>query len=152
MNESETRAELIDPLLKAAGWGVVEGSRILREYKITDGRIQAGGRGKPLIADYVLTYRNRKLAVIEAKSADKEALEGVAQAKLYAEKLKLTFTYATNGKEIYAINRETGKEGMVASYPSPDELWDATFSTQNKWRAAARRARDITRRSPSIKR
>jgi type I restriction enzyme R subunit len=136
MNESETRAELIDPLLKAAGWGVVEGSRILREYKITDGRIQAGGRGKPLIADYVLTYCNRKLAVIEAKSADKEALEGVAQAKLYAEKLKLTFTYATNGKEIYAINRETGKEGTVASYPSPDELWDATFSTQNTWRAA----------------
>jgi type I site-specific restriction endonuclease len=28
MNESETRAELIDPALQAAGWGVVEGSRI----------------------------------------------------------------------------------------------------------------------------
>ena len=25
MNESETRAELIDPVLKAAGWGVAEG-------------------------------------------------------------------------------------------------------------------------------
>ncbi|MCP9888140.1 hypothetical protein KBY96_09405 [Cyanobium sp. ATX 6A2] len=25
MNEAETRAELIDPLLAAAGWGVVEG-------------------------------------------------------------------------------------------------------------------------------
>lgn len=24
MNEAETRAELIDPALKAAGWGVVE--------------------------------------------------------------------------------------------------------------------------------
>jgi type I restriction enzyme R subunit len=136
MNESETRAELIDPLLKAAGWGVVEGSRILREYQITDGRIQAGGRGKPLIADYVLVYRNRKLAVIEAKSADKETLEGVAQAKLYAEKLQLAFTYATNGKEIYAINLETGKEGAVASYPGPDELWDSTFKAQNKWRSA----------------
>jgi type I restriction enzyme R subunit len=31
MNESETRAELIDPKLKACGWGVVEGSKILRE-------------------------------------------------------------------------------------------------------------------------
>lgn len=134
MNESETRAEMIDPLLKAAGWGIVEGSRILREYKITDGRIQTGGRGKPLIADYVLSYRNRKLAVIEAKSADKEALEGVAQAKLYAEKLKLTFTYATNGKDIYVINRETGTECTITSYPGPDELWVATFSTQNKWR------------------
>jgi Holliday junction resolvasome RuvABC endonuclease subunit len=26
MNESETRAELIDPKLKKTGWGVVEGS------------------------------------------------------------------------------------------------------------------------------
>ena len=31
MNEAETRAEHIDPALKAAGWGVVEGSRVLRE-------------------------------------------------------------------------------------------------------------------------
>jgi type I site-specific restriction endonuclease len=28
MNEAETRAEFIDPSLKAAGWGVVEGSRV----------------------------------------------------------------------------------------------------------------------------
>ena len=27
MNEAETRAELIDPALKIAGWGVVEGSQ-----------------------------------------------------------------------------------------------------------------------------
>jgi len=46
MNEAETRAELIDPKLKSAGWGVVEGSRILRERnvcRITEGRIQVGG-------------------------------------------------------------------------------------------------------------
>jgi len=35
MNEAETRAEHIDPALAAAGWGVVEGSRIRREYPIT---------------------------------------------------------------------------------------------------------------------
>ena len=32
MNEAETRAEHIGPALKAAGWGVVDGSRVLREY------------------------------------------------------------------------------------------------------------------------
>ena len=37
MNEAETRAEHIDPALAAAGWGVVEGSRIRREYPITLG-------------------------------------------------------------------------------------------------------------------
>ncbi len=60
MNEAETRAELIDPALKAAGWGVVEGSRILREYPIAPGRIEGHGRrGQPLKADYILEYRNR---------------------------------------------------------------------------------------------
>ena len=44
MNEAETRAEHIDPALKAAGWGVVEGCKILREYPVTPGRIE--GRGK----------------------------------------------------------------------------------------------------------
>ena len=67
MNEAETRAEHIDPALKAAGWGVVEGSRIRREYSITLGRLEGHGqRGKPLTADYVLEYRNTKLAVVEA--------------------------------------------------------------------------------------
>ena len=28
MNEAETRLELIDPALRAAGWGIVENSRI----------------------------------------------------------------------------------------------------------------------------
>ena len=71
MNEAETRAEHIDPALKAAGWGVVEGSRVRREYMISPGRIEGRGRrGKPLTADYVLEYRNTKLAVIEAKAWD----------------------------------------------------------------------------------
>ena len=43
MNESETRAELIDPALQAAGWVVVEGSRIRREYPIKVVRIHGHG-------------------------------------------------------------------------------------------------------------
>ena len=98
MNEAETRAEHIDPALKAAGWGVVEGSRILREYHITPGRIEGRGRrGLPEIADYVLVYRNIKLAVNEAKAWDKAVTEGVAQAKAYAEKMQIRFTFSTNG-------------------------------------------------------
>ncbi len=68
MNEAETRAEHIDPALAAAGWGVIDGSRIRREYKITDGRLEGQGRrGKGLIADYVLEYRNTKLAVLRRR-------------------------------------------------------------------------------------
>jgi type I restriction enzyme R subunit len=138
MNEAETRAEFIDPKLKSCGWGVVEGSRILRERnvcKITDGRIQiGGGRKKPLIADYVLVYKGIKLAVVEAKSEELQVGEGVAQAKLYAQKLNLETTYSTNGKEIYQICLKTGAESLVTEFLSPQELWDKTYSDKNDWR------------------
>ncbi|BBO18437.1 type I site-specific restriction-modification system, R (restriction) subunit [Candidatus Brocadia pituitae] len=135
MNEAETRAELIDPKLKESGWGVVDRSKILREYHITAGKIlTGGGRAKPLIADYVLVYQGRKLAVVEAKSDELEVGEGVAQAKNYAEKLKLDTSYASNGKEIYQICMKTGGEVLIAGFPAPDELWNKTFATQNQWR------------------
>jgi type I restriction enzyme R subunit len=138
MNEAETRAEHIDPALKAAGWGVVEGSRVLREHGITLGRLQGSGgkgaRAKAEIADYVLLYRNTKLAVIEAKAWDKPHTEGVGQAKSYAAKLAVRYTYATNGQAIYSIDMTTGAEGDVVSYPSPDELWKLTFAAVNDWR------------------
>ncbi len=135
MNESETRAELIDPKLRESGWGVVDGPKIYREHPITEGRIQAGGvRGKKLTADYVLAYKGVKLAVIEAKSNNLQVGEGVAQAKLYAEKLMLRSTYATNGKEIYGICMKTGKEGLIAKFPTPDELWNKTYAEVNEWR------------------
>lgn len=129
MNEAETRAELIDPKLRACGWGVVEGSKVLREYPITAGRIQTGGRGKREIADYVLVYKGIKLAVIEAKSDVNAVGEGVMQAKKYAQKLQLDTTYSTNGRDIYQICMTSGEEGPVADFLSPEALWNKTFST-----------------------
>ncbi len=135
MNEAETRAEHIDPALKAAGWGVVEGSRILREYPITLGRIEGQGRrGKALTADYVLVYRNHKLAVVEAKAWDEQVSEGVAQAKNYADKLAIRYTYSTNGQGIYGIDMAEGSEGDVRQYPTPEQLWTLTFAETNAWR------------------
>ena len=135
MNEAETRAEHIDPALKAAGWGVVEGSRIRREYSITLGRLEGHGRrAKPLIADYVLEYRNTKLAVVEAKAWDEGLTEGVAQAKNYAGKLEIRHAYSTNGQGVYAIDMDTGKEGPVSQFPTPGELWHAVFAQPNPWR------------------
>jgi len=135
MNESETRAELIDPKLKACGWGVVEDSKVLREYSITAGKIQTGGgRGKREIADYVLVYKGIKLAVVEAKSDELEVGEGVMQAKKYAAKLGLETTYSSNGKAIYQICMKSGKEGVVSNFLSPEELWTKTFAEQNDWR------------------
>lgn len=44
-------------------------------------------RAEAEIVDYVLVYRNTKLAVIEAKSLGKPLTEGVGHAKSYAAKL-----------------------------------------------------------------
>ena len=147
MNEAETRAEHIDPALKAAGWGVVEGSRVLREYGITLGRLQpgAGGTGqgrraRAEIADYVLVYRNTKLAVVEAKAWAQAHTEGVGQAKSYAAKLDVRFTYSTNGQAVYGIDMATGAEGDVPGFPGPEALWAQTFA-QAEAAAAAWRER-----------
>ena len=135
MNEAETRAEYIDPALKAAGWGVVAGSKIQREYPITPGRIEGHGRrGKALTADYVLVYRNQKLGVVEAKGRGKPLTEGVGQAKDYSTKMAVRFAYSTNGQGIYAIDMQTGKEGEINNYPTPEELWSQTFAVANAWR------------------
>ncbi len=140
MNEAETRAEHIDPALAAAGWGVVEGSRVLREHSITAGRLQgAGRRSRADIADYVLVYRNTKLAVVEAKAWSKPLTEGVAQAKSYAAKLSIRHTYATNGQGIYGIDMHTGAEAEVARYPTPDELWALAFGESEAQAAAWRK-------------
>ncbi|MBP7135053.1 MAG: DEAD/DEAH box helicase family protein [Sphingomonadaceae bacterium] len=134
MNEAETRAELIDPALHAAGWGVVDGSRTRREV-IAPGRLMGSGkRAKPKACDYVLTYRNTKLASIEAKAVTKHVSEGVGQAKDYAERLQTRFAYATNGKAIYRIDMATGTEGPVVAWPTPEALWAATFAEVNAWR------------------
>lgn len=134
MNEAETRAELIDPALNAAGWGVVDGSRVRREV-ITLGRLQgAGKRSSQDIADYVLFYRGQKLAVIEAKRRNLPDTEGVAQAKKYATSLQCRFAYSTNGAGVYRIDMETGHEGYVDRYPTPEELWDETYAVPNLWR------------------
>jgi type I restriction enzyme R subunit len=110
-NEADTRADLIDPMLIAAGWGKVEGSFIRREVSITQGRIIGGGkRASSLSSDYVLEYRGRKLAAVEAKKESLSYTEGVRQAKDYAQRLQCRIGYATNGHEHFQIDLFTGKE------------------------------------------
>ena len=142
MNEEQTKLEKITPALQKAGWGTVPGSRILMEqsaYTITPGRV-GKVRGKPQKIDYLLTYHGQKLAIVEAKSDEKDVSEGVEQAKKYADKMQIRYTYSSNGDEIYFIDMGIGKEHENASesfvdrFPTPDELWACTFPGENLWR------------------
>ena len=130
MNEAQTKHDLITPALQAAGWGIVEGSRLRLEFPITKGRlIGQGRRATPLFADYVLEYKNRRIGIVEAKKRDDYYTNGVGQAKDYAERLNIRYSYATNGLQIYGIDIVEGTEGDVVRYPTPDELWEMTFPT-----------------------
>ncbi|WP_435136785.1 EcoAI/FtnUII family type I restriction enzme subunit R [Formosa sp. A9] len=134
MNEAQTRIDLIDPALRAAGWGVVPESKIKVEV-ITLGRIigkssrGVNRRKQPLACDYVLEYKGKRLAVIEAKARDKYYTTGLGQAKDYADKLNTRFAYCTNGLQIYGVDMQEGTEGDVAKFPSPDALWAMTHPT-----------------------
>jgi type I restriction enzyme, R subunit len=130
LTESDTRAQYIDPALAKSGW---EGHLVRREFQITAGRIiGAGKRAEPSVADYLLEYKGKRLAVIEAKKWDLPHSEGVSQAVRDGNKLRLPFAFATNGQKIRQINLVTGREEDIDVFPTPDELWALINEPKNE--------------------
>ena len=124
-SESDTRSKLIDPKIKESSWSE---NNIVREYYFTDGRKLIGNkRGKRYFVDYLLTYKNTNLAIIEAKAQTKDPLDGLQQSINYAQKLKIDFVYATNGDKIYEHSLIEGSGRWVENYPTPDELFNKKF-------------------------
>lgn len=89
-NEAFSRVK-IDAQLKDQGWEVLDINSVRFEYVLPD----------KTKADYVLCDRNgRSLAVVEAKKAAINPAEAEAQAKGYAEQLKVPYIFLANGEEI----------------------------------------------------
>ncbi|MEJ5202932.1 MAG: DEAD/DEAH box helicase family protein, partial [Anaerolineales bacterium] len=131
LNESDTRAQLIDPQLNRAGW---TRSQVTREHyyrpdwQYTPGRVVLRGgraeREKPRIMDYLLRYTDSfPIAVIEAKAEGVPAINGLEQAKRYARENNLMFAYAMNGREIIEWDGFTNTTCIRDEFPSPEELW-----------------------------
>jgi type I restriction enzyme R subunit len=125
ITEADTCRKYVLPKLYGAGW---TDDQISEQKTFTDGRIfvfENGCKRKgQKRADYILRYRpNYLVAVVEAKSAYKNAADGMQQAKEYAQTLGAKFAYATNGKSIIEYSFLTGKETEVSMFPPPDELW-----------------------------
>lgn len=129
-NEADTRAILIDPKLKAAGW---TGSQVTREYyyqrdyQYTHGRIILVGsrvrRGGARKVDYLLRITEAfPIAVVEAKAELELAEAGLEQAKRYACDLGLAFAYATNGHKIIEFDFFTNTSRNIDRFPQPHEL------------------------------
>jgi len=129
MTESDTRAKLIDPILKQKDWEAYT----QREYYFTVGKKLAGNKnGKAYKVDYLLTYKNCNLAIIEAKADYENELEGLQQAINYAKKLKIDYVYTTNGLKIYEHNMIEGNGKYIDTYPSPSELFERKFGNLDK--------------------
>jgi len=123
LNEADTRAKLVDPKLHAAGWTE---DKIIRDRWITPGRVidESGKRLKGKKPDYILLYGPAfPIAVVEAKEEAKSALDGMGQAKEYAEILGVLFAYSTNGHEIEEFDYTTNVQKKLERFPTPDELY-----------------------------
>ena len=134
MSEQDTRRQLIDPKLKEAGWEVVEGSSIITERYFTNGRLTQSGRQAMSRYDYVLIYKNVKLAVVEAKKAGMSYGDAVGQVKDYNEQLKLPFAYATDGNEIRQMHYvgDACHETDVDNFLSPEEMYQQAFAENSE--------------------
>ncbi len=131
LNEAETRAKLVEPKLKAAGWTEYEISREFSytfNYRYTEGKIILVGdevqRAKPKRVDYLLRYTDGfPIAIIEVKAESQSPDAGLEQAKEYAKELGLAFAYSTNGHRIIEYDFFTKATQELDRFPSPDELW-----------------------------
>ena len=131
-SESDTRSKFIDQKLKNDGW---QENSIIREYYFTDWRkLLWNARWKRKFADYILSYKWIKLAIIEAKKLDLEATEWLEQVKEYAKILNLRFVFSTNWKKIYQFDMQTGFWSFVENYPNPEELYEMVFEVENEAR------------------
>ena len=138
MNESDTRRKKIDPKLKEALWEVTPDSAIYTEQSayntFAPGKISASAERNPKKIDYLLVYKGLKIAIVEAKKDELDVSEGVPQAKEYAERMNIRFTYSCNGDKIWAIDMQTGEEGFVDAFPTPQELWERLYPENNPLR------------------
>src|SRR5688500_3299186 len=92
--EQQTRKEIIDKKLQAAGWILTDRSHVVEEYVIEIG-LPVGVKEPTTpyqgnqYCDYVLLGRDGKpLAVVEAKKTSKDAAVGREQAKQYCQHIR----------------------------------------------------------------
>lgn len=117
ISESETRLQLINPMLAHAGFA---GGNVTPELKV-HGMPNKTGIG---YADYVLWDDDRKpLAVIEAKKSMESMSVGAEQVRLYADCIEAEYgqrpvMFCTNGFHIDMIDDAANLPGSGAGYPA----------------------------------
>jgi len=129
LNEADTRAKLIDPVLHSRGWGE---DSIKREVTAGAIEIVAGiPRQRVGRADYTLRLRlsaNSQpvaIALIEAKAESSSPTQGLQQGKSYSARLQVPFVFSSNGHQFVAYDVFTGQTSdprPLGEFPTPSEL------------------------------
>src|SRR3954468_12223770 len=121
-NEAQTRHDLVDVLLREAGWSLNRPED--REYRVT-GMPTAKGEG---FVDYVLWGNDGKpLGLVEAKRTTRDARVGQQQAKLYADCLEKEFgqrpvIFYTNGYDHWVWDDTRFPPRAIQGFLTKDEL------------------------------
>lgn len=135
LSEKETREQLIDPMLAAAGWG---GGLIEEEHVYRPGKLRLLGeqtvRDAPQYIDYVLRAEPRGmiLAALEAKDEAHAPEAGLQQALAYAVDVNAPFAISSNGHEVVLQCMRTGAVERRTGFPSPADLVDR-WNTGDSW-------------------
>jgi len=132
LNESDTRAKLIDPALHARGWteDLIRREETAGAIEIIDGKPRKSAKGR---VDYALRIKVTSesqpvaVAIIEAKAEDLPPTHGLEQAKAYAacKRLNVPFVFSNNGHLFVEFDRFSGLTSAprpLSEFPTPEHL------------------------------
>ncbi|HKP04749.1 MAG TPA: DEAD/DEAH box helicase family protein [Chthoniobacterales bacterium] len=138
--EAETREQIVDSKLAAAGWTEKERNVIDEFFLGTGLRVSEGPgtseQGREFV-DYVLRGADGKpLAVVEAKCSSRDALAGQRQASDYGDRIRDCtgfdpFVFLTNGNDIWFWNRGRHPLRKIAGFFTRDDLERLAFQRQH---------------------
>ena len=132
--QKEAKARIkINNLLQQSGWRFFDDEKgkanIVLELntKLTKKDIDAFGNDfeetKNGFIDFLLLdEKGFPHVVLEAKSEDKDPLDGKEQARKYAQSLNVRFVILSNGNLHYFWDLERGNPSVIIQFPKPDSL------------------------------
>lgn len=134
LNEAQTRKQLIDLMLKDAGWDVTDKQSVIAEYSLKNHKQE----GKYGFIDYVLLDKKGKpIAVIEAKKTAVDPIIGRQQAVEYANTLEKNcgvrpIVFYTNGYEIFIWDDAFSEPRQIWGFYTLEDLEKLYFKHKYK--------------------
>lgn len=127
--EKEAKARIkINKLLEQSGWRLIDTTEGLANVKL-EGSVKLEDLGDNFenatrgFVDYLLLDdRKFPLCVLEAKSEDKDPLDGKEQARKYANAQNIRYIILSNGNIHYFWDKQLGNPTRISHFPSSESF------------------------------